>query len=436
MIRRLGSAFLAASSRTQVLSLLSGFIAVRVLLSLKHGMTPEGDGLAAGIEMGRFWLGQIPFSELVHPNSYAGVFLRHRSTQLLFPLLVSLQPIIGWDVRTHLLILNTMLGAILLVASYAVACRLQGKSYAVLVSLLMCSLTPLYWIARFGLVDNVFYAAIPVFALSVIAWLRDKTVKNVTLLILATGAFLLTRPESAFAVGLAVLILAWTFLAERWSRRVATLSLLLVCSTAALGAIVAVASSPSLQKRILSTGNVSVALVWSAESLFNRGQEGSGASEFDLVFKKYESVGTIDPLKPFDYEQLSYERSMAAIAVIKARPFWFVFKMPLRALALMFPWTYQPWSLPHKLFEAVYTLFLMGGLVLAIRRGTFDVPSLVVLAIPLGILCLLSMTGIDNDLKHRNGVLIGLNLIAPLGYFLKSANRDAAPRPESVRTAG
>ena len=137
-----------------------------------------------------------------------------------------------------------------------------------------------------------------------------------------------------------------------------------------------------------------------------------------------------------DYGTLAYDRSIAALAVIRARPFWFLAKMPLRAAALALPWTYQPWSMPHRLYEAVYTIFIAGGLVLAMRRRMPDTPYLVLLAIPVGILCFLSMTGIDNDLKHRNGVLVALNLVAPLGYFLKSAARAEGRPTESARTAG
>lgn len=361
--------------------------------------------------LGRFWLGELTFKQLVDPGGSVGVFLRDRSSQLLYPLLLSSQQIIGWDLRTHVLVLNTILGSILVIASYSVALRLHGKSYAVLVALLMCSLTALYWIARMVLVDNLFYAVLPLFALSVITWLRNKTVKSLALMILGTGALALTRPESFIVIGFVAQVFVWKFLRRYFSRRAVAAALLISFATAAIGTILFVRSSPSLQKTLLSTVNVSWGLALSAETLFNRGQR-----EFDQLLKKAGAIQAAESLSGLD---VAYRMSIAAIEVIKAHPLWYLLKIPLRGFALLFPWTYQLWSGPHILYEAVYTIFLMTGFVLLVRRGTTDTSLLVMAAIPLSILCFLSVYGIDNDLKHRNGILVGLNLIAPLGYFLK-----------------
>lgn len=417
-IQRLASRFLTADSRTHILLILSGFIALRVFLSLKNGIVPEGDGLQEGVMLGRFWLGDLTFKQLLDPAGLTGAFLRQRSTQLLFPLLVSPQPIIGWDIRTHLLVLNTILGSVLVVASYVVGFRLQGKSYGVLVALLMFLVTGLYWIARAGLVDNVFYAVLPLFALSIVTWLQHKTVKNLALMILGTGALALTRPESFPVIGFVALVFVWKFLRRRFSRRAVAAALLLSFATAAIGTILFVQSSPSLQRTLLSTSNVSWGLAMSTESLFNRGQK-----EFDQILAKSNAMMTAENLSSLD---LGYRRSIGAIEVIKANPLWYLLKIPLRGLALLFPWTYQIWSLPHVLYEAVYTIFLMTGFVLLLRRGTPGTSLLVLVAIPLSILCFLSVFGIDNDLKHRNGILVGLNLVAPLGYFLKPRAKNEA----------
>ena len=380
--------------------------------------------------LGRFWLGELTFEQLLGPDGGFGVFLRNRSSQLLYPLLISSQPIIGWALETHVLVLNTILGSILVIASYGVGLRLHGKSYAVLVSLLTCSLTPLYWIARLGLVDNLFYAALPVFALTVITWLGNHTVKNLALMILGTGALVLSRPESLLVIGFVVQVFVWTFLRRYFSRRTVAAALLLSVATAAIGTILFVRSSPTFQTRLLSISSVSWGLVLSAETLFNREQK-----EFDRVTTKYGAIQNAEQLRLYPENfirpgktepylvsrdfNLSYRMSTDAIAIIKARPLWYLLKIPLRGLALLFPWTYQLWSRPHILYEAVYTIFLMTGFVLLVRRGTPDTSLLVLVVIPLSIWCFLSMFGIDNDLKHRNGILIGLNLIAPLGYFLK-----------------
>jgi len=146
----------------------------------------------------------------------------------------------------------------------------------------------------------------------------------------------------------------------------------------------------------------------SAATLFNRGQR-EGERELDRLSSQFDLQ--MDPSQ--------YQRSLDGIKVIKANPVWYFLKIPLRGLALLFPWTYQLWSRPHIVYEAMYTIFLTTGFVLLVRRGTPATPLLVLVAIPLSILCFLSVYGIDNDLKHRNGVLVGLNLIAPLGYFLK-----------------
>lgn len=422
-VQRLTSAFLTASSRTQIILILSGFIPLRLFLSLKNGIVPEGEGTPVGVKLGQFLLGQLTFDQLMDPDKGIGGFLRERSSQLLYPLLVWPQPIIGWDLRTYLLVLNTMLGAVLVIASYAVGLRLRGKPYAVLVALLMCSLSSLYWIARWGLVDNVFYAAIPLFALSVIAWLHHKTVKTLALMILGTGALALTRPESVFMIALVAQVFVWKFFRQYFSRRAVASALLLSLATAAIGAIVLVKSSPRVQRTLLSTSSVSLGLAMSAATLFNRGQT-DGERELDLLMSQFDLQMTPNP----------YQRSLDAIKVIKANPVWYILKIPLRGLALLFPWTYQLWSLPHVLYEAMYTIFLAAGAVLLVRRGTSDTSLLVLVAIPLSVLCFLSVYGIDNDLKHRNGVLVGLNLIAPLGYFLKRQPKPHIIPPMAART--
>ena len=119
-------------------------------------------------------------------------------------------------------------------------------------------------------------------------------------------------------------------------------------------------------------------------------------------------------------DELSYLVSIDSLEVIRSNPLWYLLKIPIRSLALLFPWTYLPWSLPHVLYEAVYTIFIAIGIVLLMRRGTFQMPLFVLLVICLSIWFFVSAYGIDNDLRYRNGMLVGLNLIAPLGYFLAS----------------
>lgn len=413
-------------------------------------MVPFGDGTDAGLMVGRFWLGELTFKQLMAPDAAAGVFLRHRSSQLLYPLLISPQPLIGWNIQTHVLVLNTILGAILVMASYAVGLRLHGKSYAVLVALLTCSVTGPYWVARWGLVDNLFYAAIPLFALSAITWLRHRTVKTLALMFLGTATLAVTRPESMLIIGFVALVFVWTFLRQYFSRRAVAVALLLSLVTAAIGTTFFLRSSASLQKKLLSTSNISWGLALSAATLFNRGQE-----EFDQVVRKYTAIQNTEQLRlmrarmavdgeaqprliSVDFD-LPYRMSTDAIGIIKAHPFWFLLKIPIRGVALLFPWTYQLWSLPHVLYEAAYTIFLTVGFVLLVRRGTPETSLLVLVAIPLSILCFLSVFGIDNDLKHRNGILIGLNLIAPLGYCLhprakRRVNHERTGSPSAIAT--
>lgn len=80
-VQRLASIFLTAGSGTQLGLILSGFIPLRVFLSVRNGIIPEGDGLQEGLALGRFWLGELTFRQLVDPAGAAGAFLRHRSNQ-------------------------------------------------------------------------------------------------------------------------------------------------------------------------------------------------------------------------------------------------------------------------------------------------------------------------------------------------------------------
>ncbi len=380
------------------------------------------------MSIGRFWLGELTLDQLVGSSAVvtdaarggdiaaAHDFMTERSSQLLYPL--SFQELIGWDIETHLLVLNTTLGAILVIASYFTALRLHSKPYALLVALLMCSLTPLYWIASYGIVDNVFYAMLPLFALSVVNWCHAKTGRALTFMTLGTGAFVLTRPESIFVVLSVLFVLTWHYLRRYHSPKFLVGVLSISLATVVVGTMVVVSSSSSIRRTVLSRGHISWGLATSANTLFNR--EGT---EFDRMRIRYSDI-QIAELLPTD--DLSYLMSRDAIAVIKADPLWYLLKIPLRGLALLFPWSYQPWSLPHVLYEGIYTIFLTGGVVLLIRRGGRHMPLQLLLAIPTTIWLFLSVYGIDNDLKHRNGVFVALNLIAPLGYFLVPRSRIVA----------
>ncbi len=397
------------------------FIPLRVFLIWKHGVTVAGDGAPeAGQALGQFWLGHIPFAELASDSSVRA-FLMGRRSQLLYPVLISFQGPIGWSIEFHILVLNTMLGAILVIASYFTALRLRGKPYAVLVALLMCSVTGLYWIQRYAVVDNLFHAMLPVVALAVLGWQSHKSFKTLVLMILAFVGFALTRPESMVVILAVLIVFFWNVLRGFFSRRVCGTVLLLSTVAVTGGTIVVVGSSPALQERLLSQPHIGWGLGMSANTFLNR-----GTTEFDALQSRY-----ADLLKVLDSTyvgQLSLEDHATmmgrdAIVVIRANPLWFLLKIPLRALAFLFPWTYQPWSLPHRAYEALYTLFVAGGLVLLIRRARPNAPVLALAAIPLAIWLFLSVYGIDNDLKHRNGLLVALNLIAPLGYFLDPRSR-------------
>ena len=130
---------------------------------------------------------------------------------------------------------------------------------------------------------------------------------------------------------------------------------------------------------------------------------------------------------------MDYLQSTDAIEVIRSNPAGYLLKIPIRGLALLFPWTYQPRSLPHVLYEAVYTIFIATGLVLLMRRGSLPISRLVLVAIPLSIWLFLIVYGIDNDLKNRNGIFVGLNQIAPLGFFLAPRSHRISPEIDSHR---
>ena len=472
-IQRVGSRFLARSHVTHVVSILLVFVPLRVFVSLRGGIVPSGDGVVVtGVELGRVWLGETTLGQLFSDGGVPTVFLRERMTQLFYPLLISLQGPIGWSIETHLFVLNTALGVCLIVGSYYTALRLGNKAYAFLAAFLMCSLTPLYWIARFGIVDNLFYAMIPLFGLSVINWYQKKTRRSLTLMLFGFIAFAFTRPEALLAVLAVTSVLAWDFLRRYWSRRVllggAFLALGTVCAAAILvlnsapvlmlpvtfqdrddAAIVINASDfdpaihvratsptdtklpktlpicqtsetdrcgvpPSFQGALLSTMHISLGLMTSSQTFLNPPAPWP-TGELDRQQERYNAKSLA-----LTGDELDYLISIDSLEVIRSNPLWYLLKIPIRSLALLFPWTYQPWSLPHVLYEAVYTIFIAIGIVLLMRRGNFQMPLLVLLAICLSIWFFVSVYGIDNDLRYRNGMLVGLNLIAPLGYFLAS----------------
>ena len=483
-IQCVASRFLARSHVTHVVSILLVFVPLRVFVSLRGGIVPSGDGVVvAGVQLGRVWLGETTLGQLFSDGGVPAVFLRERMTQLFYPLLISLQGPIGWSIETHLFVLNTLLGVCLIVGSYYTALRLGDKAYAFLAAFLMCSLTPLYWIARFGIVDNLFYAMIPLFGLSVINWYQKKTRRSLTLMLFGFVAFAFTRPEALLAVLAVTSVLAWDFLRRYWSRRVllggAFLALGTVCAAAILvlnsapvlmlpvtfqdrddAAIVINASDfdpaihvrasspevrellcwtretdkcgvpPSFQGVLLSRSHMAIGLSMSSRTLLNpQAPWPTGEKDrLEVLYGKLMGNGLFQGLSS---QENNYLQSTDAIAIIRSNPLWYLLKIPIRGLALLFPWTYQPWSLRHVLYEAVYTIFIITGLVLLMRRGSPSISRLVLIAIPLSIWLFLSVYGIDNDLKNRNGIFVGLNLIAPLGFFLASRPRRISPESDS-----
>ena len=405
-LRRAVATFLAASSVVHLSLILCGFVALRVFMALRDGIVVEGDGAPeAGAALGLLWTGELTFGELL--SGPAGGFVQQRSSQLLYPLLISFHRPLGLDVSTYLLLLNTTLGVILIVASYFVGVRLLGKSYGVLVALLMCSLTGPYWIARFAVVDNAFYAIVPLAALSALNWDRQRTGGSAVLMAVGFGSLAMTRPESMLIILSVIVVLAWSFARRSFSRRTVATVLVLSLAIAAAGSLSLIRASPSMERSILSNFHIAWGLSGSANTLLNR-----GGAEFDALFARYLAQ------TPQNLREWHYRIATEALATIRDNPLSYVVKIPLRGAALMFPWTYQPWSVPHVLYEAIYTIFIAGGLILLIRQGDLPLSLVLLLAIPLSIWLFLSAYLIDNDLKHRNGMLVAMNLIAPAGYFL------------------
>ena len=478
-IQHVASRFLASSHVTHVVSILLVFVPLRVFVSLRDGIVPEGDMVVpTGVQFGRVWLGEITLGQAFADGGFPAELLKERATQLLYPLLISLQAPIGWSLETHLLVLNTLLGVCLIVGSYYTALRLGDKAYALLVAILMCSLTSLYWVARFGIVDTLFYAMIPLFGLSVINWYQERTRKSLTLMLFGSIAFALTRPEALLAVLAVASVLAWDFLRRYWSRRLLLGGAFLALGTVCAVAIVALNSAPvlmmpvifqdrddaailinasdfdpaihvrasspevrellcwtretdkcgvppSFQGALLSTMHISLGLMTSSQTFLNPPAPWP-TGELDRQQERYNAK-----LLALTGDELDYLISIDSLEVIRSNPLWYLLKIPIRSLALLFPWTYQPWSLPHVLYEAVYTIFIAIGIVLLMRRGNFQMPLLVLLAICLSIWFFVSVYGIDNDLRYRNGMLVGLNLIAPLGYFLASHPPRIDPKSDS-----
>lgn len=400
------SRFVAATSVVHLPLIVSGFVVLRLFVALRDGVELAGDNASGmGADLGRFWVGELTWNDLLN-TGYSGSFLRQRSSQLLYPLLLSLHRPLGVDLSTQVLLVNTLLGGVLIAASYAVGRRLCGKTCAVLVALLMCSITGLYWIGRFAIVDNVFYAMIPLAALSVLNWDRRATRMSIVLMCVAFAALVLTRPESAFVVLSLAVVVIWCRVRRSWSR-VATLAALgAVFAAAAVAAVAVVSYSPSVRATLFTRAHVAWGLAGSAHTLLNR-----NSVEFDALLAHYTSG------RYPDVDEMHYRMSMDAIETIRANPAWYVTKVPLRGLALIFPWTYRPWSIPHVAYEALYTLFVVTGLILLLRRGRLGLSVALLVAMPVAIWLFLSAYLIDNDLKHRNGLLVALNLVAPLGYF-------------------
>ena len=405
------------------------------IVSLRWGITTDGDGAAElGVVLGRYWIGDTTLGLLTETGGIITVnaFLADRGTQLLYPLLISLQGPIGWSLETHILVLNTFLGATMVTGSYYVGLRLSGKTYAVLVALLSCSLTPLYGISRAAVVDNLFYAMLPLVLLTLINWLKHRTSTH---LLLMTGTFVLllsTRPESAIVLLMVLAVVTWDFLCNRFSLRTAIASVTVVAVLTTIGGLVILNSSsnstldcrlgqtrslgPRCTHPIFSRAHLAWGLSASSQTLLN-----VGGTELDRLLYHYDDLLRAEQLQS---EEVTWVMSLDAIDVIAQNPLQHFAKMPLRALAFLFPWTYQPWSLRHVGYEAVYTLFLVGGMLLLLRHGWKRLIVRATLAIPLSILLFLSAYGIDNDLKHRNGIFVALHLIAPLGYFLPSRDID------------
>lgn len=411
-VRRGIAKFVDAASVAHLSVIVFAFAALRIFVALRDGIVMEGDNAPqAGAALGQVWAGELSFDELL--TGPTGEFFRQRTSQLLYPLLISFHALVGLDIATHLLVLNTFLGVTLIAASYLVGVRLHGKGYALLVVLLMCSLTGPYWVARFAVVDNAFYALIPLAALSVLNWDRQRSATSVAWMALGLGSLMLTRPEAFLIVISIAGVFTWIRVRHTLSRRTLLTALMLGLAVGTIGTIGLIRSSPSLQRTLLSRAHVAWGLAGSSHTLLNR-----GGAEFDVLLARNVSWEIDDP------DDMHYRMSMDAIATIRNQPLWYVVKIPLRGLAITFAWVYQPWSWPHIAYEALYTIFIVTGLGLLIGRGQLSVSHVVLLAFPLAIWLFLSAYLIDNDLKHRNGMLVALNLIAPAGYVVARRGRS------------
>ena len=280
----------------------------------------------------------------------------------------------------------------------------------------------LFWLP-YVLTETLFLLCLAAYALAYLRLVDAPRASTLIGYLIVCGLFLLSRPSAVVCVAASWLALGSFLAVSRWGAMkgmavVATGAVLVVAA-----ATFAITLSPALQSRLLSMPTIGQTLWASTRTSVGNFEELRRLEVLDQEMHR-RFVGP-------DRERNEYAfKVREAAQFIVDHPVVYARMVVSKAIGYWFPWIFSTtWSAAHRVMDAIISIALAAGVILAARRRAMAPRPMVALAAMAGSFVLLSSFGqIDPDARYRLPAELLALILAVAGFTAGDSSGRAAAR--------
>jgi hypothetical protein len=310
----------------------------------------------------------------------------------------------------YLAVLHVALSTVTVLILMRTATLLVSPRYAMLVGA-AAALNPFFlqWLP-YVLTETFFFCVFAVYAYVVVLVLARPSWSHAAMYLAATAVAVLSRPVAfpVAAVTGCIIALAWVDRAvvhRTPNRRIAVLAVVTVLLLSA-GAAMFVAVQPRLMTLPTVVQGLWAGTVLRVGNMADVRAFGARDEQLDARF-----VGQL-------HERDRYKIA-EALTYIRTNPARYLANAGVKVFAFFFPWVFAAaWSPPHRVVDAVFSIFLVAGGLLALRAIRISrLYSVTLLSMALTLALLSAFSLMDPDGRYRVPAEVLLLLIAPAGWL-------------------
>jgi hypothetical protein len=395
--------FALLRSRSVDIAVIAAAMLIRsVAWNRLHGPIMAGDGsfyLQLGAEIGRgrlSGLAEWPFHAL-YAFTLAPAYL------------------LALPVATYIAVLHILLSTVTVLILMRTAEALSSSRYAILVGA-AAAVNPFFlqWLP-YVLTETFFFCVFAAYAYTVILLLKQPSWIRAGTYAVAAVAAVLSRPVAlpVAAVTTCMIILVWV---DRAIARPALDRRFAILTGVALALLIAGAGLFALARPRLMTLPTVVQGLWASTVL---------------------RVGNMDDVRAFGARDEQVDSMFAgrlterdrykiaeALAYIRTNPRQYLAQAAVKVVSFFFPWVFaaNAWSPAHRAIDAVFSIFLVAGALLALgseKIARLHTVMLLTMALTLALLSAFSL--MDPDGRYRVPAEVLLLPLAPAGWILASS---------------